>query len=232
MSLIMKQKIYQFVVVILVIINSITLIAQVDYGDIDYLNCINTLFSVIFSIEYIVRLVNSEKKLSFVFKFYNLVDFIAIFVPIILACVGVNSHELIVLRLLRVFKIFQNTSIMDRLIRVFKKIYLELLVSYCLIFVILIISCVMMFYAEHEAQPEVFSTISNTLWWGVTTLTTVGYGDMYPVTLLGRIIATMLSMLGIGVFAIPSGLIGASFIDEMRQERESNRKEKVATIVD
>ena len=77
MSLIMKQKIYQFVVVILVIINSITLIAQVDYGDIDYLNCINTLFSVIFSIEYIVRLVNSEKKLSFVFKFYNLVDFIA-----------------------------------------------------------------------------------------------------------------------------------------------------------
>ena len=110
MSLIMKQKIYQFVVVILVIINSITLIAQVDYGDVDYLNCINTLFSVIFSIEYIVRLVNSEKKLSFVFKFYNLVDFIAIFVPIILACVGVNSHELIVLRLLRVFKIFQNTS--------------------------------------------------------------------------------------------------------------------------
>ena len=90
----------------------------------------------------------------------------------------------------------------------------------------------MMFYAEHEAQPEVFSTISNTLWWGVTTLTTVGYGDMYPVTLLGRIIATILSMLGIGVFAIPSGLIGASFIDEMRQERESNRKEKVATIVD
>ena len=131
MSLIMKQKIYQFVVVILVIINSITLIAQVDYGDVDFLDYINTLFSVIFSIEYIVRLVNSEKKLSFVFKFYNLVDFIAIFVPIILACVGVNSHELIVLRLLRVFKIFQNTSIMDRLIRVFKKIYLELLVVVC-----------------------------------------------------------------------------------------------------
>ena len=68
--------------------------------------------------------------------------------------------------------------------------------------------------------------------WGVTTLTTVGYGDMYPVTLFGRIIATILSMLGIGVFAINSGLIGASFIDEMRQERELNLKEKVATIVD
>jgi voltage-gated potassium channel len=161
-----------------------------------------------------------------------MVDFVAIFVPLILAGIGINSHELIVLRLLRVFKIFQNTSIMDRLISVFKKIYLELLVSYCLIFVILIISCVMMFYAEHDAQPEVFSTISNTLWWGVTTLTTVGYGDMYPVTLLGRIIATMLSMLGIGVFAIPSGLIGASFIDEMRQEREAAKKAQANKSID
>lgn len=84
----------------------------------------------------------------------------------------------------------------------------------------------MMYYAEHDAQPLVFSTISNTLWWGVTTLTTVGYGDMFPITLLGRIIATILSMLGIGVFAIPSGLIGASFIDEMRQEREQKLKDK------
>ena len=82
----------------------------------------------------------------------------------------------------------------------------------------------MMFYAEHDAQPEVFSTISNTLWWGVTTLTTVGYGDMYPVTLVGRLIAAILSMLGIGVFAIPSGLIGGAFIDEIRQEREEAAK--------
>lgn len=82
----------------------------------------------------------------------------------------------------------------------------------------------MMFYAEHDAQPDVFSTISNTLWWGVTTLTTVGYGDMYPVTLVGRLIAAILSMLGIGVFAIPSGLIGGAFIDEIRQEREEAAK--------
>ncbi|QLE79168.1 ion transporter [Francisella sp. Scap27] len=227
----MKQKIYQFVIIILVIINSMTLIAQVDYGDVDYLDYVNTTFSVVFSIEYLIRLLCSRKRLRFIFQFYNIVDFIAIFLPLILGLFGVSSQELIVLRLLRVFKIFQNSSIMDRLIKVFKKIYLELLVSYCLIFVILIISCVMMYYAEHEAQPQVFSTISNTLWWGVTTLTTVGYGDMYPVTLLGRIIATLLSMLGIGVFAIPSGLIGASFIDEMREERELKLNEKKANSI-
>lgn len=152
----MAQKFYQCVIIILVIINSITLITQVDYGNIDYLNYINITFSAIFSIEYIIRFVISPRKLVFVFKFYNVIDFIAIFLPLILASFGVNSHELIVLRLLRIFKIFQNSAIMNRLINVFKKIYLELLVSYCLIFVILIISCVMMFYAEHDAQPQMF----------------------------------------------------------------------------
>ncbi|WP_265658980.1 ion transporter [Francisella philomiragia] len=222
----MLQKIYQSIIIVFVVINSFTLIAQIDYGDTDYLNYINIIFSAIFSIEYIIRLIIARRKLVFIFSFYNVIDFIAIFLPLILSLFGINSHELIVLRLLRVFKIFQNTAIMNRLINVFKKIYLELLVSYCLIFVILIISCILMFYAEHEAQPQVFSSISNTLWWGVITLTTVGYGDMYPITLLGRLIAAIVSMLGIGVFAIPSGLIGGAFIDEIRQERELAAKNK------
>ncbi|MEY8716595.1 ion transporter [Francisella philomiragia] len=222
----MLQKIYQSIIIVFVVINSFTLIAQIDYGDTDYLNYINITFSAIFSIEYIIRLIIARRKLVFIFSFYNVIDFIAIFLPLILSLFGINSHELIVLRLLRVFKIFQNTAIMNRLINVFKKIYLELLVSYCLIFVILIISCILMFYAEHEAQPQVFSSISNTLWWGVITLTTVGYGDMYPITLLGRLIAAIVSMLGIGVFAIPSGLIGGAFIDEIRQERELAAKNK------
>ncbi|MBK2092563.1 ion transporter [Francisella philomiragia] len=222
----MLQKIYQSIIIVFVVINSFTLIAQIDYGDTDYLNYINIIFSAIFSIEYIIRLIIARRKLVFIFSFYNVIDFIAIFLPLILSLFGINSHELIVLRLLRVFKIFQNTAIMNRLINVFKKIYLELLVSYCLIFVILIISCILMFYAEHEAQPQVFSSISNTLWWGVITLTTVGYGDMYPITLLGRLIAAIVSMLGIGVFAIPSGLIGGAFIDEIRQERELTAKNK------
>lgn len=222
----MLQKIYQSIIIVFVVINSFTLIAQIDYGDTDYLNYINIAFSAIFSIEYIIRLIIARRKLVFIFSFYNVIDFIAIFLPLILSLFGINSHELIVLRLLRVFKIFQNTAIMNRLINVFKKIYLELLVSYCLIFVILIISCILMFYAEHEAQPQVFSSISNTLWWGVITLTTVGYGDMYPITLLGRLIAAIVSMLGIGVFAIPSGLIGGAFIDEIRQERELVAKNK------
>lgn len=226
----MAQKLYQCVIIIFVIINSITLIAQVDYGDVDYLNYINIVFSAIFSIEYIVRFILARRKIVFIFTIYNIIDFVAIFLPLILALFGVNSHELIILRLLRIFKIFQNTAIMNRLISVFKKIYLELLVSYCLIFVILIISCVIMFYAEHDAQPEVFSNISNTLWWGVITLTTVGYGDMYPITLFGRLIAAIVSMLGIGVFAIPSGLIGGAFIDEIRQEREAAAKKYLNQI--
>ncbi|WP_234384193.1 ion transporter [Francisella noatunensis] len=111
----MLQKIYQSIIIVLVIINSFTLIAQIDYGDIDYLNYINITFSAIFSIEYIVRLIIARRKLVFIFGFYNVIDFIAIFLPLILSLFGINSHELIVLRLLRVFKIFQNTAIMNRL---------------------------------------------------------------------------------------------------------------------
>ncbi|XSZ47845.1 ion transporter [Francisella noatunensis] len=106
---------YQSIIIVLVIINSFTLIAQIDYGDIDYLNYINITFSAIFSIEYIVRLIIARRKLVFIFGFYNVIDFIAIFLPLILSLFGINSHELIVLRLLRVFKIFQNTAIMNRL---------------------------------------------------------------------------------------------------------------------
>ncbi len=121
----MLQKIYQSIIIVFVIINFFTLIAQIDYGDTDYLNYINITFSAIFSIEYIIRLIIASRKLVFIFSFYNVIDFIAIFLPLILSLFGINSHELIVLRLLRVFKIFQNTAIMNRLINVFKKIYLN-----------------------------------------------------------------------------------------------------------
>ncbi|MFC4892813.1 ion transporter [Pseudofrancisella aestuarii] len=221
-----KERIYQFIIVSLVMLNTVTLIAQIDIGNTLFLHYINVSFSLLFCTEYSIRLIASKSKIKFVFSFYNIIDFIAIFIPLILDIFGVNSQQLIVLRLLRIFKIFQNTTILNRIVRVLKKVYLEILVSFSLMFVILVISCVIMFYAEHDAQPEVFSSISNTLWWGIATLTTVGYGDMYPITLLGKLVASGLAILGIGVFAIPSGLIGASFIDEIRREREEKEKQE------
>ena len=70
-----------------------------------------------------------------------------------------------------------------------------------------------MYYVENAAQPEVFSSIPKTMWWGVATLTTVGYGDIYPITALGRILGGVIAILGIGIFAIPTGIIASGFTE-------------------
>lgn len=77
-----------------------------------------------------------------------------------------------------------------------------------------------MYFVENEAQPEQFSSIPATMWWGVTTLTTVGYGDVHPVTPLGKLLAAVIAILGIGVFALPTGILAVSFVEEMRGRPE------------
>jgi voltage-gated potassium channel len=77
-----------------------------------------------------------------------------------------------------------------------------------------------MYYAEHETQPEVFTNMSQSIWWAVATLTTIGYGDIYPVTALGKIIASSLAFVGIGLVAIPAGLISAAYVDEINSQKK------------
>lgn len=76
-----------------------------------------------------------------------------------------------------------------------------------------------MYYAEHEAQPELFSSIPSSMWWGVITLTTIGYGDVYPVTVAGKIIGAGVAILGIAVYAIPTGIMASAFTEELRKNR-------------
>ena len=88
-----------------------------------------------------------------------------------------------------------------------------------LLVVLLLVSASLMFFAERDAQPEIFSSIPAALWWSVVTLTTVGYGDVYPITTAGKVIAGFMSILGIGMVALPAGIISASFVDEISQAR-------------
>lgn len=78
----------------------------------------------------------------------------------------------------------------------------------------------MVYFAEHNAQPQVFSSIPKTLWWAIVTLSTVGYGDMYPVTMIGRIVTTIITMIGIAFYAIPGGLFTAALIEEIKLSKE------------
>ena len=99
----------------------------------------------------------------------------------------------------------------------------ELFSVVVVLLLLLLLASSMVFYAENGTQPEKFSSIPETMWWGIITITTVGYGDVYPVTILGRTLAGAMAVLGIGLFALPAGILGSGFIQEVQQrpERES-----------
>lgn len=84
---------------------------------------------------------------------------------------------------------------------------------------LLVVSSSLLYYCENEVQPREFSSIPATMWWSVATLTTVGYGDLYPMTLMGKICASFIAMLGIGMFALPTGILGAGFVEAIQKEK-------------
>jgi len=99
----------------------------------------------------------------------------------------------------------------------------ELFIAVFAVFILLTISSSLLYHVEKEAQPEDFSSIPSAMWWGVATLTTVGYGDVYPVTSLGKFLGAIISLLGIGLFALPAGILSAGFVEEIRKRREGEK---------
>ena len=125
------------------------------------------------------------------------------------------------IRLFRLFKLGRYSAAIKLFGRVLKAKREELFITAFAIFIILTISSSLLYYVEHKAQPEVFSSIPAAMWWGVATLTTVGYGDIYPITTLGKFLGAIISLLGIGLFAMPAGILSAGFIEEIRKTKET-----------
>ena len=114
-------------------------------------------------------------------------------------------------RLFRLFKLGRYSSAFKMIENVLSKRRSELSISVGIIISMLVIASSMMFFIENEAQPDKFSSIPETMWWGVATLTTVGYGDVYPVTPFGQLFGAVIAILGVGMFALPAGIIAAGF---------------------
>lgn len=112
---------------------------------------------------------------------------------------------------------------MKLFVKVLKAKKEEIFIIIFVIFILLTISSSLLYYIEHEAQPKVFSSIPAAMWWGIATLTTVGYGDVYPITSLGKFLGAIISLLGIGLFALPTGILSAGFVEEIRKRREGEK---------
>jgi len=195
------------------------------------------IFSVaVFSVEYAARIWSCTAdpryrqpivgRLRYVSSFFGVVDFLAIlpfYITLALPASALDLRILRVLRLLRfarVLKLGRYSDSIGRMKRVIAARRGDLGVALALVVVMLILASSAIYIIEVESQPEVFTSIPAAMWWGISALTTVGYGDMAPVTPLGKFLGGIIQLLGIAIFALPAGIIAAGYEEEIRRGRE------------
>lgn len=149
-----------------------------------------------------------------------IIDLLAV-LPSLLPAMGLDLRMLRGVRLFRLFRILKMTRYsrsLHMMGRVFRRASTELTVTLSALGLILLVASSIMYYAEHTVQPDKFSSIPSAMWWGVVTLTTLGYGDVYPVTSFGRVMGGLFAISGILLIAIPTAILGAAFAAEMRDD--------------
>lgn len=197
-------------------------------------------FSVaVFSVEYVARVWASTAaapyrslgpvrgRLRFAATPFAVIDLMAV-LPFYLPLIGIDLRFLRVLRLLRILRIAKLGRYLpafNSLKRVVRNKKEELVLSFSVLMLLLVITASLMYYAERAAQPDIFSSIPATMWWAVATFTTVGYGDVYPITLWGKLLASMAAILGIGLFALPASILASGFQEEL-DRLKGRRREK------
>jgi voltage-gated potassium channel len=173
----------------------------------------------IFSLEYLVRFILAKNKVKFVFSFVGIIDLVSI-LPFYLN-LGSGSRALRIIRLFRIFRILKlaryNKAI-SRFHIAFVSVKEELVLFFLASFFLVYLVSVGIYYFENAAQPEAFKSIIHSFWWSVVTLTTVGYGDVYPITLGGKIFTFFVLMIGVGIITIPAGLIATAMMKTRNEE--------------
>lgn len=191
-----------------------------------YLSVFETFTYVVFSGEYIYRIVESSRKTSwrsYVFSFFGIVDLLAIIPFFLPFLISIDSRSIRVLRLVRlvnIVKIGRHNKAISSLIAVIKSVRVEVGVTLFTSIIAVVFAGILMYYAENKAQPDVFSNMGQSIWWAVATLTTIGYGDIFPITSMGKLIASCLAFVGVGLVAIPAGLISAAYIEELNKNKK------------
>lgn len=244
----MQQKLYDFLhhrifskfIYWLIILNVTAIILESyvvfreDYFD--FFHAFEIFSVVIFTIEYILRLYTApiafdkyrktHSRWRFATSVYGVIDLLAI-VPFYLPFFFVIDLRILrilrLIRLLRIFKLGRHSKALRTIFDVLKETRSELSITAFVAFVLLMLSSTLMYYIEGDVQPEHFASIGHSFWWAIATLTTVGYGDVYPITAAGKVLGGMTAMIGIGFLALPTGIISSAFIDKLRESKEQAR---------
>jgi voltage-gated potassium channel len=231
------DKILNGFIIILIILNVTAVILETvqsihdQYKD--FFHIFDTVSVFIFTIEYILRVWSSNHdpkfkhsihgRLRYMLSLDAIIDLLAILPFYLHIMIGFDLRVLRILRLLRFFRLFRLTAYMKsaKVVKnVFKSRANELKLSFVLISFIIIIGACLLYFAEHNAQPKVFSSIPATLWWAVVTVTSIGYGDMIPITTTGKILSGLISFSGLAIFALPAGIITSGFLEEIGKTKK------------
>ena len=229
------KKIYSFIDKFIYILIFLNVGAMILESHVSIRNVYSTYFRVfeiisivIFSAEYIYRIVYASYKegskgvKAYVFSFFGLIDLISIlpfYLNQVLKIDGRFFRILRLFRLTRIFKVGRKSKSLKVFTRALMSVKSELTFTLFLSVITILFSASAIYYLENEAQPEKFSSISESIWWATVSLATVGYGDVFPVTVGGKIFASLISLVGIAVVAIPTGVISAAFVEEIYKER-------------
>jgi voltage-gated potassium channel len=190
-----------------------------------WLHWLDVVIVVIFTIEYIMRIIIAPSIRGYVLSPYGIIDLIAI-LPFYLA-LGVDLRAVRVLRMLRLIRVFKLVRYSRAARRLFKATMIakEEIILFSIVTVMLLyLSAIGIYYFEREAQPDKFSNVFDSMWWAVATLTTVGYGDVYPITSGGRIFTFFVLLLGLGIVSIPTGLLASALLKVHNEEDSSDNQ--------
>ena len=201
----------QFLIVVSLVAFSIETLPDLSQRSRSILHLIEVVTVVAFSVEYCLRIYVSSHPVGFITSFFGIIDLLSI-LPFYLST-GMDLRSLRAFRLLRLFRILKlvryNAAIsrFHLALRIAKE---EIILFVCVTVILLFLASVGIYFFENEAQPELFKSVFHSLWWSVCTLTTVGYGDVYPVTVGGRVFTFLVLLIGLGIVSVPAGLVSAA----------------------
>ena len=167
--------------------------------------------SLIFVAEYVYRIATAENRRAYATSFYGIIDLVALSPILIHAAASLRVLRLLrVLRVLRLLKVTRYTNALDRYQQALRSIAAEATLFGSVAFVFITSFAFLIYEVEHDAQPEVYSNVFDSVWWAVISLTSVGYGDVYPITTAGRLLTLAMVLTGMGIVAVPTALLASA----------------------
>ena len=234
------STLFDHAIILVIAVNLIVTLFSTFEASAPYTAVIDVIEAVtvaIFTIEYALRLWTSDclypdssrgvALIRYVFSFYGLIEllpFLPFYLPFLFPAGAVAFRMFRVIRILRLFRINAQYDAFNVIISVLKEKRNQLLSSIAMILILMVSASLCMYSLEHEAQPDVFQNAFSGIWWAASTLLTIGYGDIYPLTIAGKVMAIIISFLGVGMVAIPTGIISAGFVEQYTKAHELGAK--------